>query len=92
MKSADVLGILFWTVALGFGAGRWFVVRPPDVWLRPRLVRVTLIAIPLLVLAALSGFGMGGVVGCVGNSIAASLWGLFLFSLWATHRYEQEQR
>ena len=92
MKSADVLGILFWTAAFGLGAWRWLVVRPPSVWLKPRLVGVTLIAIPVLGLAALSGFSMGGVVGLVGNLIASLLWGLFLFALWATHRYEQEQR
>ena len=92
MKSADVLGILFWAASLGLGGWRWFVVRPPYVWLKPRLVGITLIAILVLGLAALSGFCMGGVVGCVGNTIAALLWGLFLFALWATQRYEQEQR
>ena len=92
MKTEHVLGILFWVSLYGLSVWRWFIVRPTYVWLKPRLDAAILIAIPVLSLSAFSGFCMGGVIGCVGNTIAALLWGSLLFVLWAMDRYAREQR
>jgi hypothetical protein len=82
MTLADILGVTFWVVILSataicvcFERGR------VSAWRRDFL-RMLPLGGALVLAAAASGFLMGGTTGALGNSVAAALWYVVLFSMW----------
>lgn len=91
MTLVDFLGVTFWVVLLTATAVHVCSEREQVAAWRKHFVRSLPLGVALVLVAAVSGFLMGGKTGAFGNSVAAVLWYVVLFSLWSVARWRRSR-
>jgi hypothetical protein len=90
MRVVDVLGILFWATLFVIAAIRLKASKRSTSEIAQDVIMSLVVVLPLLGIAAVMGFAIGGTTGMIGNSLLAALWAAWGVMMWVSSRKAKE--